>query len=152
MVAIPGGLSGQHQQLGLSAGAGVPLMAAGGTSGAVTVWNLEEKRLHTVIRDAHDGSLLSLHFFAGEPRLMSSAADNSVKQWLFDSPDGSARLLRHRSGHSAPPTVVRYYGDGNRLLSAGALHLQHLPRRLSLKVLPFIPPLPTDGDQRPAGG
>lgn len=34
----------------LHAGAGVPLMAAGGTSGAVTVWNLEEKRLHTIVR------------------------------------------------------------------------------------------------------
>ena len=32
------------------AGAGVPLMAAGGGSGAITVWNLEQKRLHTLIR------------------------------------------------------------------------------------------------------
>ena len=51
---------------------------------------------------------------------MSSAADNSLKQWLFDSADGSGRLLRFRSGHSAPPAVLRHYGDGNRLLSAGA--------------------------------
>ncbi len=46
---------------------------------------------------------------------------DSVALRLFDSPDGSARLLRHRSGHSAPPAVVRHYGDGNRLLSAGVL-------------------------------
>lgn len=96
-------------------------MAVGGTSGVITVWNLEQKRLHTIIRDAHDAPILSLHFFAGEPRLMSAAADNSVKQWLFDAPDGGARLLRFRSGHSKPPAVVRYYGDGTRLLSAGAL-------------------------------
>jgi U3 small nucleolar RNA-associated protein 21 len=32
-----------------------------------------------VIREAHDGSIVSLHFFANEPILMSSAADNSVK-------------------------------------------------------------------------
>ena len=51
---------------------------------------------------------------------MSSAADNSLKQWLFDSADGSGRLLRFRSGHSAPPAVLKHYGDGNRLLSAGA--------------------------------
>ena len=100
-------------------GTGVPLMAAGGTAGVITLWNLEEKRLQTIIRDAHDAPLLSLHFFAGEPRLMSSAADNSVKQWLFDAPDGSGRLLRFRSGHSKPPAVVRYYGDGTRLLTAG---------------------------------
>ena len=75
--------------------------------------------LQTVLRDAHDASLTSLHFFAGEPRLMSAAADNSVKQWLFDNADGSGRLLRFRSGHAAPPSCLRYYGDGTRLLSAG---------------------------------
>ena len=50
---------------------------------------------------------------------MSSAADNSVKQWLFDAADGTGRLLRFRSGHSAPPTCLAHYGDGKRLLSAG---------------------------------
>ena len=32
-----------------------------------------------MIREAHDGSIVSLHFFANEPILMSSAADNSIK-------------------------------------------------------------------------
>ena len=52
---------------------------------------------------------------------MSAAQDNSLKQWLFDAPDNSARLLRFRSGHSEPPTLVRHYGEGHRLLSAGEL-------------------------------
>ena len=43
-----------------AAGAGVPLMAAGGGAGVVTVWNLEERRLATVIRDAHDAPLVPL--------------------------------------------------------------------------------------------
>jgi U3 small nucleolar RNA-associated protein 21 len=64
--------------------------------------------------------VLSLHFFAGEPVLMSSGGDNAVKQWIFDAEDGSARLLRFRSGHAAPPVCVRFYGEGRRLLSAGA--------------------------------
>jgi U3 small nucleolar RNA-associated protein 21 len=105
--------------LSFRTGAGVPLLAAGGGAGVVTVWNLEAQRLHTVLRDAHDAHIVALHFFAGEPVLMSSGADNALKQWIFDGPDGSARLLRFRSGHSAPPTVVRHYGDGKRLLSAG---------------------------------
>ena len=50
---------------------------------------------------------------------MSGAADNSLKQWLFDLADGTARLLRFRSGHSAPPTCLKFYGTGNKLLSAG---------------------------------
>ena len=33
-------------------------------------------------QDAHDAALVSLHFFAGEPLLMSSGADNAVKHWV----------------------------------------------------------------------
>ena len=58
------------------------------------MWNLEAGRLHTIIRDAHDAPVTALHFFAGEPRLMSAAADNAIKQWVFDAADNSARLLR----------------------------------------------------------
>lgn len=103
------------------AGPGTPLMAAGGGAGVITVWDLEKRRLLGVLRQAHDAPLCALHFFVGEPRLMSSAADNSIKQWVFDSADGSGRLLRFRAGHAAPPVIVRHYGeDGTRLLSAGA--------------------------------
>ena len=42
----------------LRAGGGLPLMAAGGSAGVVTVWNLEERKLHSVLRDAHDGPLV----------------------------------------------------------------------------------------------
>ena len=104
----------------MQAGAGVPLMAAGGGAGVITVWDLEKRRLHTIIRDAHDAPITALHFFPGEPRLMSAGADNALKQWVFDASDGSARLLRFRSGHAAPPTCLKYYGEaGTRLLSAG---------------------------------
>lgn len=72
-----------------------------------------------MIKDAHDGAIVSLHFFPREPVLLSSGADNSVKMWIFDSQDGEARLLRFRSGHSAPPLCVQYYGNGRHLLSAG---------------------------------
>ena len=40
--------------------------------------------------------------------------------WIFDATDGGGRLLNMRSGHSAPPTFVRYHGnDGKDILSAG---------------------------------
>ena len=41
---------------------------------------------------------------------MTSGGDNSVKQWIFDNQDGTARLLKFRAGHSAPPTHVTFYG------------------------------------------
>jgi U3 small nucleolar RNA-associated protein 21 len=105
--------------LSFRSGGGVPLMAAGGGAGVVTVWDLEQRKLHALVRDAHDAPLTRLHFFAGEPVLMSAGADNALKQWVFDGADGAPRLLRFRSGHAAPPTSVRHYGDGARLLSAG---------------------------------
>ncbi|KAJ1260095.1 hypothetical protein BS78_10G205900 [Paspalum vaginatum] len=98
---------------------GQPLLASGGSSGVISIWNLEKRRLHSVIREAHDGSIVSLHFFANEPILMSSATDNSIKMWIFDSNEGDARLLRFRSGHSAPPRCIRFYGNGKCILSAG---------------------------------
>ncbi|KAF3783674.1 WD repeat-containing protein 36 [Nymphaea thermarum] len=98
---------------------GQPFLASGGSSGTISVWNLEKRRLQSVIRDAHDGTITSLHFLANEPVLMSSAADNSIKMWIFDASDGEGRLLRFRSGHSAPPLHIRFYKNGRHILSAG---------------------------------
>ncbi|KAG0491328.1 hypothetical protein HPP92_004726 [Vanilla planifolia] len=98
---------------------GEPLLASGGSSGLISIWNLEKQRLQSVIRDAHDSRIVSLHFFANEPVLMSSAADNSIKIWIFDTTQGDARLLRFRSGHCAPPLCLRFYKNGRCILSAG---------------------------------
>lgn len=43
--------------------------------------------------------------------MVSSGTDNCIKMWVFDSPDGTARLLRSREGHRAPPRAIRYYGN-----------------------------------------
>ena len=100
-------------------GSGPPLLAVAGAPGVITVWNLDERKLQTVIQGAHNGGVAHLHFFAQEPVLMSSGADNAVKQWIFDNSDGSARELRGRSGHAAPPQRLSFYGaDGTVLLSA----------------------------------
>lgn len=98
---------------------GQPLLASGGSSGVISIWNLEKRRLQSVIREAHDCPIVSLHFFANEPVLMSSSADNSIKMWIFDTTDGDPRLLRFRSGHSAPPLCIKYYANGRHILSAG---------------------------------
>lgn len=85
------------------------------------MWNLEQSKLQTVIGDAHGGAVTALAFFAGEPVLMSAGADNALKHHIFDNDDGSARLLRCRAGHTAPPLRLQFYGaDGRVLLSAAA--------------------------------
>lgn len=98
---------------------GQPLLASGGSSGVISIWNLEKRRLQSVIKEAHDSSIVSLQFFANEPVLMSSSADNSMKMWIFDTSDGEPRLLRFRSGHSAPPLCIKFYANGRHILSAG---------------------------------
>lgn len=43
-----------------------------------------------------------------------------MKLWIFDMPDGGARLLRERQGHEAPPTCIRFHGaNGHNIVSAG---------------------------------
>ena len=100
-----------------------PFMVSSGITGRIHVWNLGTKRtgfdesstiverkLEHIIEEAHRGAIVKLHFLYGEPILVSSSADNSIKMWIFDSPDGSARLLRSREGHSGFPRRIRYYG------------------------------------------
>ncbi|ACO69869.1 predicted protein [Micromonas commoda] len=96
-----------------------PLIAVGSDAGSVSVWDLEKRRLRTIMPGTHDGAVTQAHFFLGQPVLMTGGADNALKQWIFDNADGTGRLLRFRAGHSAPPTHVEFYGEGLRILSAG---------------------------------
>jgi U3 small nucleolar RNA-associated protein 21 len=98
-----------------------PLMATSNSSGNIAVWDLSSKRLVHQIMNAHDGYISSIHFIPGQPILISSGADNMIKQYIFDSLDGIPRLLKHRSGHQKPPHLVRFYDqDGRFLISAGS--------------------------------
>ena len=102
------------------------------------MWNLDERRLVAMVRDAHDGSIGGMEFIQSQPLMATSSVDNSIKVftmvglygillssailqvWVFDQSDGSARLLRSRCGHSAPPTMIRFPTvGGHALLSAG---------------------------------
>lgn len=98
---------------------GHPIMATSSTNGQVTFWNLEEQVIVSTLA-AHDDTVASLKCFPNEPLLLTTSPDNSMKLWIFDLPDGGARLLRIREGHGAPPTSIRYHGaSGRNILSAG---------------------------------
>ncbi|BGP08590.1 rRNA-processing protein utp21 [Rhodotorula toruloides] len=97
-------------------------LAVASTSGHVALFDLgnEMKLLH-LVRNAHEGPVGGLEWVPGQPLMITSGGDNSVKQWLLDTPTAAPRLLKQRSGHHAPPHFVRYYGDdGKSLLTAGA--------------------------------
>lgn len=96
------------------------ILASASSAGHIALWDLNAGgRLLHMIRGAHDGAITSVEWVPGQPVLITSGEDNSVKQWLFESPTSPPRLLKFRSGHHAPPHLIRYYGDdGKQLLTA----------------------------------
>jgi U3 small nucleolar RNA-associated protein 21 len=107
-----------------------PFLASSSADGRVFIWNLGtrrdaadndmdsdnedngpkkpklERKLQYIMEEAHMRRVSKLHFLHGEPILISSSTDNSIKMWIFDAPDGTARLLRSRSGHAGTPTKI----------------------------------------------
>lgn len=99
---------------------GHPIMATGSAPGHIALWDLEERKLRSQIRDAHMTTVTGMKCLPSEPLMVTSSADNTLKVWIFDMADGGGRLLRERSGHSAPPNKLRHYGtNGKSILSAG---------------------------------
>lgn len=99
---------------------GTPIMVTGSSAGHIVTWNLEEKRVHTQMESAHNASVAGLHCMLSEPLMVTNSEDNSLKLWIFDMPDGGARLLRKRDGPTLPPNYVTYCGlTGDNLLVAG---------------------------------
>ncbi|GJJ12631.1 hypothetical protein Clacol_006874 [Clathrus columnatus] len=96
------------------------VLASASSTGHIALWDLNNQgRLLHIIRGAHDGPVAAVEWIPAQPVLISSGDDNSVKQWLFDSPTAPPRLLKFRAGHHAPPHLIRYYGDdGKQLLTA----------------------------------
>ncbi|CAG7846316.1 U3 small nucleolar RNA-associated protein 21 homolog Short=U3 snoRNA-associated protein 21 [Serendipita indica DSM 11827] len=99
---------------------GHEVLATANTTGHIALWDLAQKgRLIYIIKGAHDGIVTALQWVPGQPLLISSGTDNSIKQWVFDSPDLPPRLLKSRGGHHSPPQLITYYGsDGKQLLTA----------------------------------
>jgi len=123
-----GGAGGQDEP--------APLLATAGAAGIVTIWDLggdadvdptdetapRGPRFRCALPMAHSGAVLRAAFLPGEPVLVTAGADNALRCWLFEGNTGQAppRLLRHRSGHAAPPLIVRHHGSsGLHLLSCG---------------------------------
>ena len=76
---------------------------------------IQGRQLASTLEAAHSLAVSKIHFLFGEPILLSASADNSIKVWIFDAPDGSARLLRSREGHQGHPLRLRYYGGSTNV-------------------------------------
>lgn len=92
-----------------------------------------------ILRGAHNppsdsqatvgGGISKVEFLSGQPVIVTSGLDNSLKSWIFDETPYSAipRILHSRSGHAAPVTQLQFLPSdadgadkgGKWLLSAG---------------------------------
>ncbi|KAI9750625.1 MAG: hypothetical protein M4579_006394 [Chaenotheca gracillima] len=90
-------------------------------SGDVTFWDLNNGgRVVGKLRGAHDppsaasdmqeGGINKVEFLAGQPVLVTSGLDNSLKTWIFDETPFSPvpRPLHSRGGHAAPVTCLEF--------------------------------------------
>lgn len=95
-------------------------LASSDSSGNLAMWDLDSGgKLLSLLRRAHNASIGSLRFLPGQPVLITSGADNAIREWIFDTATSPPRLLKERSGHGSPPSMIRYYGsDGKALLSS----------------------------------
>lgn len=116
------------------------MATAGSHEGHITFWDLNEGgRLMGILRGAHNppsnvhggvaGGTSKVEFLPGQPVLVSSGMDNSLKSWIFDETPYTPipRILHARSGHAAPVTQLEFLSSdadgadavGKWLLSAG---------------------------------
>lgn len=54
-------------------------MASSNMYGDIALWDLDKQKLSHIIIGAHDGLIPSIKFLNGQPILVTSGADNSVK-------------------------------------------------------------------------
>lgn len=109
-------------------------------NGDITFWDLNKGgRVMGVLRSAHNppavegptigGGVSKVEFLPGQPVIVTSGLDNSLKSWIFDESPFTPipRILHSRSGHSGPVTCLEFLPSdfdgseaGNKwLLSAG---------------------------------
>jgi len=116
------------------------MATAGLATGDVTFWDLNNGgRVMGILRGAHNppsgtgatvgGGVTKVEFLAGQPVIVTSGLDNSLKSWIFDETPFSPvpRILHSRGGHAAPVTRLLFLpsdfdgadAGGKWLLSAG---------------------------------
>ena len=118
------------------------MATATSVGGDVTFWDLNKGgRIMGVLRSAHNppshktrtgeqvrGGISKIEFLPGQPVLMSSGLDNSLKSWIFDESPFSPvpRILHQRSGHAAPVSCLQFLPSdfdgaeaGNKWLLSG---------------------------------
>ncbi|CAD7957554.1 unnamed protein product [Amoebophrya sp. A120] len=118
-----------------------------GCEAGFVLWDLESKEaMH--FEPVED--LVKVEFIRGQPFLLAQSGRNALFQYVFDTPDGLPRPLRHRQGNSGPIRALQYYkDDGHEVFVACENHVakvsliqQHQNKQFSTKALQDrLPPI-----------
>lgn len=112
---------------------GIAPLAVGQMNGTISVWDLtprsnddsddefsgrsEKNTRRTLLcqmEHVHRGGVSHLAYLPQEPLLLSSGVkSNSLTMHIFDNPNHTGRVLRERSGHVAPPSLIQYQHSSN---------------------------------------
>ncbi|KAL2137837.1 hypothetical protein VTI28DRAFT_8011 [Corynascus sepedonium] len=114
------------------------MATATSVGGDITFWDLNKGgRIMGVLRSAHNppsynkdvrGGISKVEFLPGQPVIVTSGLDNSLKSWIFDESPFSPvpRILHTRSGHAAPVRCLQFLPSdfdgaegGNKWLLSG---------------------------------
>ena len=58
---------------------GHPIMATGSATGHIGLWDLEERKLSSQMREAHTTAVTGMKCLPNEPLMVTSAPDNTLK-------------------------------------------------------------------------
>ena len=64
---------------------GHPIMATGSATGHVGLWDLEERKLSSQMREAHTTAVTGMKCLPNEPLMVTSAPDNTLKVRLREN-------------------------------------------------------------------
>lgn len=99
---------------------GPPVMVSTSEIGHMAVWDIENRRLLTQMRNIHEGAITGCSFVFQHPLLITSSNDNSLKMWRFDQSDGKGDLLRKLQGHTLSPTKIEFYSPTSHYIVSAA--------------------------------
>lgn len=101
-------------------------LLAGGGSGFIYIWNVEDGSLLNQIEENRYGAVYSLDFSPDDSMLVSGTADATIRLWQVSS----AELLKELSGHTSPVFGVCFSPDGKNIASGaneGSIRIWGLP-------------------------
>jgi len=95
---------------------GQPLLGSSSRSGQISIFNLNKRRVAHTFDASPSSQAVYLQFLPGQPVLLTTSKDNSIKLFMFE--ESGPRVFKSRQGHSSPPT--RLFAHSERfILSTG---------------------------------